>query len=254
MNESATVPFPILARLVRVTCRITCLVRWPGQAATMEERDQPEAVTVGRRLWMKTLSRLPLYALAAILAGLPAYAAQQDHAGSVSLDQLMASLRTVGHVNARYIEHRYLHALRSPLETRGTLRFDAPDRLEKATDPSADGSFDRIAIKGNLVTIDRGAGAPPIILGLTEHPEIGVLVESIRATLSGEGEALRRIFDIALSGSLSEWQLILQPHDARQRDVLQWMRISGFGERITAIDTRDGDGDRTEMSIVELKP
>ena len=139
MNESATVPFPILARLVRVTCRITCLVRWPGQAATMEERDQPEAVTVGRRLWMKTLSRLPLYALAAILAGLPAYAAQQDHAGSVSLDQLMASLRTVGHVNARYIEHRYLHALRSPLETRGTLRFDAPDRLEKATDPSADG-------------------------------------------------------------------------------------------------------------------
>ena len=200
---------------------------------------------------MSTRPRLPWHALAAILAALPAYAAPPDQ---VSLDQLMANLRTVRHVNARYIEHRYLHALRTPLETRGTLRFDAPDRLEKATDPAADGSIDRMAIDGNHVTIDRGAGARPIVLSLTEHPEIGVLVESIRATLSGNGDALRRIFDIALSGTQAEWQLVLRPRDPSQRDILRWMRIGGFGERITAIDTQDGEGDRSEMSIVELAP
>jgi hypothetical protein len=30
------------------------------------------------------------------------------------------------------------------------------------------------------------------------------------------------------------------------------MRVSGYAERITAIDTQDGEGDRSEMSIVEL--
>ena len=47
----------------------------------------------------------------------------------------MATLRSVRHVEARYIEHRYLHALRTPIETRGTLRFDAPAHLEKRDRP-----------------------------------------------------------------------------------------------------------------------
>ena len=32
------------------------------------------------------------------------------------------------------------------------------------------------------------------------------------------------------------------------------MRISGYGERITAIDTQDGEGDHSEMTIVEQAP
>jgi hypothetical protein len=163
----------------------------------------------------------------------------------------MAALRSVRHVEARYIERRTLQALRSPIETRGTLRFDAPARIEKASDPAANGSAERLTIDGDRLTIDSGAGASPIVLALREHPEIGVLVESIRATLSGDGEALRRSFEITVSGSIDEWQLMLRPR-ARQ-DLVQWMRISGFAERVTAIDTQDGDGDRSEMSIVELK-
>jgi hypothetical protein len=186
------------------------------------------------------------HVVAAILATLPVHAAQPD----LSLDQLMATLRTVRHVEARYIERRYLHALRTPIEVRGTLRFNAPDHLEKLSD----GSADRLTINGNQLTIDRGSGAAPVVVMLAEHPEVGVLIDSIRATLSGDGAALRRTFDITLSGTIDEWQLVLQPHDGRQRDMLQWMRISGYAERITAIDTQDGEGDRSEMSIVELPP
>ena len=32
------------------------------------------------------------------------------------------------------------------------------------------------------------------------------------------------------------------------------MRVSGYAERITAIDTADGEGDRSEMTIVEQTP
>lgn len=187
--------------------------------------------------------------LVAICAALQAHAAQPDNNSGASLNQIMATLRAVRHVEARYVERRTLHALRTPLETRGTLRFDAPDRLEKATDPQANGASERLTIKGNQLTIDRGQGAAPVVLMLNEHPEIGVLVESLRATLSGDADALRRIFDVSLAGTVSGWQMVLQPHDAAQRGLLQWMRITGYAGRITAIDTQGGDGDHSEITI-----
>ena len=191
--------------------------------------------------------------LVGMFAAFQVRAAQPDGA-SVSLNQLMANLRTVRHVEAHYVERRTLHTLRTPLETHGTLRFDAPDRLEKATDPEANSMAERLTIKGSQLTIDRGRGAAPIVLLLNEHPEIAVLVESIRATLSGDADVLRRIFDVAIAGTISGWQLVLQPHDAAQRGVLQWMRITGYASRIAAIDTQDADGDHSEMTILEPAP
>jgi hypothetical protein len=188
------------------------------------------------------------------LAASPAQAAQTSSVVPVTLDQVMATLRTVRHVDARYIEHRTLHVLRTPIETRGALRFDAPAHLEKATDPAADGSAERLTIDADRLTIDRGAGGSPIVLSLREHPEVGVLVESIRATLSGDGEALQRIFDVTPSGTISHWQLVLQPRDRAQHGLLQWMRVSGYAERITEIETADREGDRSEMTIVEQTP
>lgn len=187
----------------------------------------------------------------ALCAAFQVHAARPDGSASVTLNQLMAGFRAVRHVEARYVEHRTLHSLRIPLETRGTLRFDAPDRLEKTTDPSASGTMERLTITGDQLTIDRGRGAAPLVVMLNEHPDIAVLVESVRAILAGDGDAMRRIFDIAIAGSISGWQLVLQPHDAAQRGILQWMRITGYADRLTAIDTQAGDGDHSEMTILE---
>ena len=194
--------------------------------------------------------------LMAILAASHSRAAQPDGGTPLSLDQLMTTLRSVRHVEARYDEHRTLRALRTPIETHGTLRFDAPDHLEKTSDPAvagakAAGGADRMAIDGNRLTIDRGPDSAPMVLMLNEHPEIGVLIESIRATLAGDGQALRRVFDISLAGTAADWQIVLQPHDPEQREILQWMRITGHSARITAIDTQQGDGGYSEMTIVE---
>jgi len=186
----------------------------------------------------------------AIIAVVSIGHADADRGGPLTLDQLMATLRTVRHVDARYIERRTLQALRAPLETRGALRFDAPDQLQKIGDTTASGAAERLSIKGDQLTIDRGGGNP-IVMTLHDHPDIGVLVESLRATLSGNGDALRRTFDISVSGTIDHWQLVLQPRDAGKRDLLLWMRVSGYAERITEIDTQDQDGDRSEMSIVE---
>lgn len=189
-----------------------------------------------------------------IAAALPVGAAQPDHAGSLSLEQLMATLRTVQHVDASYIERRTLRALRTPIETHGTLRFDAPDQLEETTDAAGQGMAKRLRISGNRLTIDRGPNAAPVVLMLNEHPEIEVLIESIRATLAGDGATLRRTFDISLAGAVDHWQLVLQPHNPAQRGVLQWTRITGYGNRIAAVETQEGDGDHAEMTIQDRTP
>jgi hypothetical protein len=201
---------------------------------------------------MNAIRRTIWCTLVAVVALGSARAAPTD--SGVTLDQLMATLRTVRHVDARYVERRTLHALRTPIETRGTLRFDAPDQLEKASDPGGNGAGDRLSIKGDQLTIDRGHGEAPVVLMLNEHPEIGVLIESIRATLSGDGAALRRIFDITLAGTVERWEIVLQPHDPTQREILQWMRIDGIAARITTIDTQSGDGDHAEMTIEDRAP
>jgi hypothetical protein len=190
----------------------------------------------------------------AVLALLAAFAAHAESPAPVTLDQIMASLRTVHHVDARYIERRTLHVLRTPIETRGSLRFDAPAHLEKSTDPTPNGTAERLTIDGDRLTIDRGTASAPIILSLREHPEIGVLVESIRATLSGDADALRHTFDVTPSGTIDHWQLVLQPRDPAEHALLQWMRVSGYAERITEIETADNGGDRSQMMIVEQTP
>ena len=192
--------------------------------------------------------------LLGLLAANPVLAAGPGYEIPPTLEQIMAQLRTVHRVDARYVEHRYLHVLNKPLETRGSLRFTAPAHLEKVTDATADAAAERLTIDGDKLTIERGTGTSPIVLSLREHREIGVLVESIRATLSGDGDALRRIFDVTASGTIGHWQLVLKPRDPAQQAMLQWMRVSGYAERITAIDAANGEGDRTDMAIVEQAP
>jgi len=186
--------------------------------------------------------------LLGLLASLSVHAAAMESAPA-TWDQIMSTLRTVRHVNARYVEHRYLHILKSPIEMRGALHFNAPDHLQKV----ADNGTERLTVDGDRLTIDRGSGSP-VVIALHEHPEIGILIESIRALLLGDGDVLRRLFDVTVSGTLDHWQIVLQPRDPAERKLLQWMRVSGYAERITAIDTADGDGDRSDMNIVEQVP
>lgn len=166
----------------------------------------------------------------------PAQAAKTD--GAV-LDVVMAGFRGVRHVEASYVERRYLAVLRAPLETRGTLRFDAPDRLEKTSDG------ERIVVVGDVMTIEHG-GAAPVALDLREHPEIAALVESVRALLAGDSVALRRVFDVDLAGDATRWQIVLRPH---RDDLVRWMRVDGEAARLTRIETQEAGGDRSEMSI-----
>jgi hypothetical protein len=164
----------------------------------------------------------------------------------------MASLRAVNHVEAHYVERRTLHDLTAPLVIHGTLRFDAPDRLEKRADQAAGGAGEDLVADGNNVSLTRGGGAPPMSFSMDDHPEMGVLIDGVRAILAGDGLALQRMFLVQAAGAPAAWQIVLQPRG--RRDLLAWMRVSGQGGHVSEIDTADGGGDTSDMTITEIPP
>src|ERR1700730_6519822 len=164
------------------------------------------------------------------------------------LPQLMQSLRQVTSSTAFFSERRELRMLSEPLMSSGTLSYVAPDKLQKRTLlPKPE----RLSIDGGKLTIERSETNENRTVALSDFPEIGAFVESIRATLAGDLPALERYYTIGLQGDAGDWQITLEPKEKRLRELVKLIRTAGRGTSIRTIVSEQGDGDRSEMSIVE---
>lgn len=186
----------------------------------------------------------------ALAGGMPLARAQAvaTQAAGWGLPQLMSELAQVKSASAQFTERKTIHVLNAPLVTSGTLTYVAPDRVQKITSSPVP---ERFVLDHDQVTITGGPVHKTHIFSLAQYPQIGGLVEGIRATLAGDLTALDRFYVVRLSGTATAWQLILQPKDARLTRFIKWIRIQGSEDRITAIDTESSNGDTSEMSVVE---
>jgi hypothetical protein len=188
-------------------------------------------------------------ALCALFPGAPLHAQPPSPASpSWGLPQLMASLRQVKAASGQFVERKTLHLLNEPLVASGTLLYVAPDQVQKITVLP---ERERLAISGDGLTIEGGPENRARNLSLASYPEIAAFVEGIRATLAGDLPALERLYRVELTGSAESWQLLLQPREEKLRTVVQWIRVVGSGKKISAVETEEGDGDHSDMSIVE---
>jgi outer membrane lipoprotein-sorting protein len=195
----------------------------------------------------RSLAWLPMIIVAAGLPAVP-YDTSADPLMSATpwdLAQLMASMHGVRTASARFVEQRFVHLLDRPLQSAGTLIFNAPDRLQKQTMTPAPS---RLTVDGDHLTVVQPDGKTND-LSLSQFPEIGALVESIRATLAGDGATLTRYYTVSLSGTADDWRLLLEPRDNRLRNFVTTISIQGDGTLIRNIETVERDGDRTEMTI-----
>jgi outer membrane lipoprotein-sorting protein len=194
----------------------------------------------------RSMSRILL--LAALLATGPrAHAAETAADGQGwTLPQLMAALQQVHAATASFVERKYMRILREPLQSSGRLVYVRPDKLQKDT---VEPKPERLAVDGDQLTIER-RGDPARRLSLQEFPQIWAFVESIRATLAGDLPTLSRFYDVSLRGSAEDWMLQLVPKDGKTRELVSAIRISGGEGAIRHVETLEGDGDRTSMTIV----
>jgi hypothetical protein len=91
-------------------------------------------------------------------------------------------------------------------------------------------------------------------MALPDYPEIGAIVEGIRATLAGDGDTLSRFYAVSLQGSLPGWILLLQPRDPKVQAMVSSIRISGRNDQIDTIETFETGGDRSVMTVQPDRP
>ena len=199
------------------------------------------------------LSRVGIWLCVALCAWLAATmpaatAGPAAAAGDWGLSQLMQELAQVKSASAQFTERKTMHMLSAPLVTSGTLAYVAPDLVQKITLTPVP---ERFVLEGDKIVIVDGPDNQVHRVSLADYPQVGGLVEGIRATLAGDLPTLERFYAVQLTGSAADWQLLLQSKGADLTRFVKWIRIQGSGNRIGAIATESGNGDLSEMSIVE---
>jgi Outer membrane lipoprotein carrier protein LolA-like len=183
-----------------------------------------------------------LVAIAAPLGAAPA--------GSDPLDALMQQLaaRPSGHVTFTEVQH--LGVLDRPLESSGELLYQAPDRLEKRIlKPRPE----TLVLAHGVLSATRGKHTRT--MELAAWPQLAPLLESLRATLTGDRATLERIFSVALEGDAARWTLKLTPKDPEAARAVRRVIITGENAKLETVEILAADGDRSLLTIgAEVAP
>ena len=178
----------------------------------------------------------------AMFAAVALQAAAQE--GPWDFAQLMAQLAQVQASKARYSEVKRVAVLREPLRFSGTLSYARPSRIEKhQTLPFKE----VIRVDGDLLTVEREGKTQSV--ALQGASLIATLVESLRATLAGDGAELERLYAAKMEGTRQRWTLSLIPRDFEVAGVVKSIVIVGSGSRVARIEILEQGGDSSVMTI-----
>jgi len=170
-------------------------------------------------------------------------------AAPLSISQLMAGLAKHPQGAATFTEKKFIAILDQPVESSGELLFIAPARLEKRTlKPKPE----TMVLDGDTLTLQRGQRTRT--LQLKDYPEVAGMIESIRATLAGDRQALERVYRLALDGSAERWTLVLTPLDPKVGAVIARIRMEGVKDVVRSVEILQADGDSSLMTIEKLAP
>lgn len=172
--------------------------------------------------------------------------AAASHAADWNLDALMQAMAQHTSSHASFVETKTMSMLDAPIESSGELRFTAPDYLEMRTlKPKPQTRI----LRANQLTVNLGRVNHQ--LSLADHPDIASLIESIRATLNGDGHALQHDYTVSLSGDAAQWTLNLVPLAAKARARVSAISIDGQLGRLHSVAVQQPDGDHSLMTIHE---
>ena len=190
---------------------------------------------------MKARARI-LAALALSLLALGAQGAAT--AADWNVSRLMQAFAQQQGGKVVFSEKKYIALLDRPVESSGELVYQPPARLEKRT---LKPNVESLVLDRDVLVVERGK--QKYTLQLQQYPEITAIVDSIRNTLAGDLDALKRQYRVDLEGDPERWTLTLLPSDARIAAMVQRIRISGTRDELRQIEMLQADGDRSVMQI-----
>ncbi|MGH8690888.1 MAG: LolA-related protein [Burkholderiales bacterium] len=160
------------------------------------------------------------------------------------LKGLMQQMAQVPASRTRFVETRQIALLTQPLELKGNLSYERPNKLSKHVQSPFD---ELLAVDGDTLTL---TNTKVTTFSLREQPAAGALVESVRATLAGDLAQLERHYRVEFSGSSKAWSLRLVPRDAQVKGAVDSIVLAGAEARLKRIEIAEAGGDRSVMTIL----
>ena len=170
----------------------------------------------------------------------PAWSADPSNSSSndQDTDALIARLAKPAPATISFTEVRFSKLLRAPLIVSGDLGYSGPDSLDRRVNTPY---REHTAIRGESVKVERD-GEKPRSFALKHAPELRGLLSGFSAMLAGDAAALRRTFNVALTGDDDVWQLELTPTDTKARRRLQKIEVDGHQGEPHCFSMTTGDG------------
>ncbi|HTY92420.1 MAG TPA: LolA-related protein [Steroidobacteraceae bacterium] len=158
-------------------------------------------------------------------------------------DALLRHLARAAPATTAFVEVHFSPLLSRPLIVSGELEYGGPDVLGRTV---AKPYSEQTQIRGDTVTIVRGAGKPRTF-SLERAPELKILLSSFSALLEGNRRRLETDFTLTVEGDAAHWSLGLTPRDARLRQRVPQITVTGAASGPRCMITTAPDGSLTVM-------
>jgi len=184
---------------------------------------------------------------ALFLSGLVLWMAAPANGSEV--DALLRHFSSRPGFSAEFHELKHMELLIDPLISTGALYFSPPDLLARHTTqptPSA------LTIRGEELRF--GEGGDLTRIDLASNPGLKIFVDSFRALLAGDAEALRANFALhyqgasdaeGLPGVEEEWEIQLTPLRSPLSEQITRIALRGTGLQPRVIHVLEAGGDET---------
>jgi hypothetical protein len=167
------------------------------------------------------------------------------------LDVVMQGLAEVRSVRADYVETLEMSLLEQRLTTRGTLSYEAPDRITKtsASDPEQ-----AVRFEGDTLWVSDGKETRR--LSVQDHRALETLVVALRATFAGDLATLREHFHLSFQRADPDWSLELRPREAGLGGPFSSVELRGRGREIRVVRIHEANGDLRSMRlrVIQIDP
>jgi outer membrane lipoprotein-sorting protein len=162
-------------------------------------------------------------------------------ASPTTVDAILADFRGLSGLEARYSEEKRLTMLAAPLRSEGQLDFAPPNRLAKRE--TAPGRS-VLVVDGNTLSFRDAQGSKT--LSIDTYPVARLLIDGFLQILSGNTEALRRLYEIVLKPARDgAWTLRFKPKAPPLSDLLEAIELTGRGVIIDTLRVAEVNGDVT---------
>lgn len=177
--------------------------------------------------------RLALAALA--LLGSPASAAEW------SWPELLAEMSAIKASEAVFHQEVHVSYLSEPMRFQGRVSYRAPDFMAMRYEGPR---RDSVIFEGDIIRVRETPEGAERVLDMADQPFLKAVIQSLRATLSGNARELTAAFQIGFEGASAGWTLRLSPIDEEMSQAIAAIVMRGSGTSILRYELLGTDGDR----------